>query len=85
MGKNCYEKEKVNARKHSLNCISNIIIFLNELQNFVKTIAEQRGFKATLEENVSNGKVVVGLVKDNLKIAIEISVTNSVNYEVQNI
>ena len=49
-------------------------------------MAQQRGFKATLEESTQNGgKVDVALVKDDIRIAIEISVTNRIDYEVQNI
>ena len=49
-------------------------------------MAVQRGFKATLEEEANNGgRVDVGLLKDEIRIAIEISVTNTVEYEVQNI
>lgn len=56
------------------------------LQYFVRTMAVQRGFKATLEEKSNNGgRVDVGLLKDEIRIAIEISVTNTVDYEVQNI
>jgi len=56
------------------------------LQYFVRTMAVQRGFKATLEEEANNGgRVDVGLLKDEIRIAIEISVTNTVDYEVQNI
>jgi hypothetical protein len=67
------EQEKEVVRKH------------RSLHNFVKTIAKQRGFKAILEESVTNGKVDVGLVNDSLKYAVEISVTNSIDYEVKNI
>ncbi len=56
------------------------------LQYFVRTMALQRGFKATLEEETKNGgRVDVGLLKGDVRIAIEISVTNTVDYEVQNI
>jgi hypothetical protein len=56
------------------------------LQTFVKKIAEERGFKATVEEPTPDGRRVdVGLSANNLKIACEISVTNTVDYEVQNI
>lgn len=55
------------------------------LQTFIKKIAEQRGFKASIEEIVENGRVDVSLVKDSLKIACEIAVSNSVDYEVKNI
>ncbi len=55
------------------------------LQTFIKKIAEQRGFKATIEEVVENGRVDVSLVKDSIKIACEIAVSNSVEYEIKNI
>lgn len=57
------------------------------IQEFVKKVAEERGFKSVLEEPVNSGagKVDVGLHRDDLKIACEISVTNTVEYEVQNI
>jgi hypothetical protein len=56
------------------------------LQYYVRSMAQQRGFKAVLEESTLNGgKVDVSLLKDDIRIAIEISVTNRVNYEVQNI
>ena len=57
------------------------------IQEFVKKIAEARNFKAVLEEPVNDyaGKVDVSLHRDDLKIACEISVTNTVEYEVQNI
>lgn len=56
------------------------------LQYYARSMAQQRGFKATLEESTqSGGKVDIALVKDDIRIAIEISVTNRVDYEVQNI
>lgn len=56
------------------------------IQNYVRSMALQRGFKATLEDSTLNGgKVDVSLLKDDIRIAIEISVTNRVDYEVQNI
>ncbi|MCI5050849.1 MAG: type IV secretion system DNA-binding domain-containing protein [Candidatus Pacebacteria bacterium] len=56
------------------------------IQNYVHSMALQRGFKATLEDSTLNGgKVDVSLLKDDIRIAIEISVTNRVDYEVQNI
>ena len=56
------------------------------IQNYVRSMALQRGFKATLEDSTLNGgKVDVSLLKDDIRIAIEISVTNRVKYEVQNI
>ncbi len=56
------------------------------LQCYARSIGLQRGFKATLEESTQNGgKIDIALVKDDIRIAIEISVTNRVAYEVQNV
>lgn len=55
------------------------------LQTFVKKIAEQRGFKASIEEEVEGGRIDVVLIKDDVMIACEIAVSNSVEYEVKNI
>ena len=56
------------------------------LQNYVRTMAHQRGFKVTIEEEIQDGgRVDVGLIKNDIKIAIEISVTNTNEYEVRNI
>jgi hypothetical protein len=56
------------------------------IQNFIRTIAHQRGYKVSIEEELPNGKRVdVGLVKDDIRIAIEVSVSNSNKYEAQNI
>lgn len=66
-------KEKEEIREHRY------------LQTFIKKIAEDRGFKATIEETINDGRVDVSLIKDNLKIACEIAISNSVDYEVKNI
>ncbi|HEY5591310.1 MAG TPA: type IV secretion system DNA-binding domain-containing protein [Paludibacter sp.] len=66
-------KEKEEVREHRY------------LQTFIKKIAEQRGFKASIEETVENGRIDVSLLKDSIKIACEIAVSNSVEYEVKNI
>lgn len=57
------------------------------IQEYIKKVAEARNFKAVLEEPINNGtgKVDVSLNRDDLKIACEISVTNTIEYEVQNI
>lgn len=57
------------------------------IQEYIKKVAEARNFKAVLEEPINNyaGKVDVSLLRDDLKIACEISVTNTIEYEVQNI
>ena len=54
------ENVKIEQRKHQ------------DLQNFVKKVSQQRGYKVTIEEQTENGgRVDVGLLKDDLKIAIE--------------
>jgi hypothetical protein len=55
------------------------------LQTFIKKIAEQRDFKASIEEVVENGRIDVSLIKDSNKIACEIAVSNSLEYEIKNI
>jgi type IV secretory system conjugative DNA transfer VirD4/TraG family protein len=57
------------------------------IQEYVKKMAEERNFKAVIEEPVNDntGSVDVGLHRDGLKIACEISVTNTAKYEIQNI
>jgi len=55
------------------------------IQTFVKKIAEQRGFKANIEEEVTGGRIDVVLMRDDIKIACEIAVSNSVDYEVRNV
>lgn len=66
--------EKERSRKHE------------NLQNYVKAISEQQGFKSVIEETLDNDtRVDVGLTKDKVRIAVEISVTNSSEYELQNI
>ena len=57
------------------------------LQTLIKRMAEQRGFKATIEEQVLEGKgrVDVSLERGNEKIACEISVTTKDEHELQNI
>ncbi len=57
------------------------------IQEYIKRVAEARNFKAVLEEPINDytGKVDVSLHRDDLRIACEISVTNTIQYEVQNI
>lgn len=54
-------------------------------QMLVKKLAEARGFKAVLEAPVGDGRVDVLLSYDKVQIGVEVSVTNTVAYEVQNI
>ncbi len=55
------------------------------LQSLIKRMAEEKGYKATIEEPISDGRVDVGLLKNGKKIACEVSVTNTPEYECSNI
>lgn len=57
------------------------------LQMMFKEQAELYGWKATIEERIPRSfeSVDVGLKKDDIKVAIEISSTSKASYEVQNI
>lgn len=57
-----------------------------QLQTLIKKMAELRGFKAIIENPTPNGgRVDVALLKDDLQIAVEVSVTNTDSYELTNI
>jgi len=56
------------------------------LQTLIKRMAESRGFKAVIEEPTKDGgRVDVGLLKNESRIAIEISITTPGTWEIQNI
>lgn len=55
------------------------------MQHLVKQLAEERGFRAVVEEAVDGGHVDVGLHRDDITIACEISVTSTAEYEAQNL
>ncbi|MGI8467000.1 MAG: type IV secretory system conjugative DNA transfer family protein [Pyrinomonadaceae bacterium] len=57
------------------------------LQNIIKRIGENNGFVATLEKRIFGGigKVDIAPESETLKIACEVAVTNTVDYELQNI
>lgn len=57
------------------------------LQSLVKRIAERRGFLATIEKPVFGGigKVDVALEREEIKLACEISVSNTTEYELANL
>ncbi len=63
------------------------ISFHRYLQMLIKRMAEQRGFKAIIEEATSDkqGRVDVGLERDREKIACEITVTTKDDHEIKNI
>ncbi len=55
------------------------------VQHLIKGLAEERGFRAIIEEGVSGGQVDVGLHRGDLSVACEISVTSTAAYETQNL
>lgn len=55
------------------------------LQQLIKRWGEERGYKSTIEKQVSGGSVDVALEKGGQAIACEISVTTAVEHEVGNI
>lgn len=55
------------------------------LQNLVKGLAEQHGFRATIEAPISGGQIDVLLARDDLSVAVEVSVTTPVEWERQNL
>jgi hypothetical protein len=57
------------------------------LQNLIKRIGENQGLVATLEQQVFGGvgRIDAVLESDHMRIACEIAVTNTVEYEIQNI
>ena len=55
------------------------------VQHLIKGLAEERGFRAVIEAPVEGGQVDVGLYRDGLAIACEISVTSTASYEAQNL
>jgi hypothetical protein len=55
------------------------------LQQLIKGLAGERGFRAVIEEAVDGGQVDVGLHRDDLSIACEISVTSTPDYEAMNL
>ena len=68
------QKERERSKKHLI------------LQKFIKTVGIQFGFKASIEHQIEDGKYIdVVLTRESIRIAIEISVTNTVSYEVNNI
>jgi len=56
------------------------------LQTYIGQLAQQRGFKICIEKQTKDGKKIdVVLQQDKHTIAIEIAITNSLDYEVKNI
>lgn len=56
------------------------------LQTYIAQLAQQRGFKTTIEKQTkSGGRIDLVLEQDTVRVAIEVAITNSIDYEVQNI
>jgi hypothetical protein len=57
------------------------------LQDRIRAVGEQQGFRAILEMPTTQGResIDVGLIRSDLRIACEISVTTTVDYEVGNV
>ncbi len=53
------------------------------LQQLVRALAQERGFRVVIEETIANGRVDVALYRADLRIACEISVSSTVESEVQ--
>jgi len=56
-----------------------------QIQNTIKSLANQYGWRADLEYQVRDGSVDVWIERDGLSIACEITVTTPTDYEVHNI
>lgn len=55
------------------------------VQHLVKGLAEERGFRAIIEEPVEGGQIDVALHRDGLSVACEISITSTAPYEAKNL
>lgn len=55
------------------------------LQHLVKRLAEERGFRAVIEEPAGSGQVDVGLRREDLSVAVEISISTEVSHEIDNL
>ncbi len=56
-----------------------------QIQNTIKSLANQYGWRADLEYQVSDGSVDVWMEREGLSIACEITVTTPTDYEIHNI
>lgn len=55
------------------------------LQQLVKQLAEGMGWRATIEKEIAGGSIDVALEKGKCRVACEISITSTVEYEMGNI
>ena len=69
-------KEKTKAKTDDLTSH-------RKIQKLVQSLGEKHGFKAVIEESTASGQTDVGLTSRILRIACEVSVTNTPEYEVK--
>ena len=55
------------------------------MQKLIKEMAQERGYRAVIEQPVEGGSIDVALFRDDIAIACEISVTSKAAYEVKNL
>lgn len=55
------------------------------LQHLVKRLAEERGFRAAIEEAAGEGRADVVLRKESFSVAVEISITTDADHETENV
>ncbi len=55
------------------------------LQHLIKRLAEERGFRATIEDTAGDGKADVVLRRGKISIACEVSITTDVEHEIANL
>lgn len=81
------KQQKVKAEKQPLEKGSEATNGHRYLQSIIKRIGENNGFIATTEKQIFGGvgKIDVALENEHYKIACEIAVTNTAEYESQNI
>ncbi len=81
------QKPKAGVEKQPIETASEETTEHRYLQQIIKRIGEKGGFVTTLEREVFGGigKVDVALENESYKIACEIAITNTVEYELQNI
>ena len=56
-----------------------------DAQNRIKAVAEELGFRATLESQIGTGGADLALERGELRIAVEISITTGATHEVENV
>lgn len=55
------------------------------LQHLIRGLAQERGFKATVEQPAPGGSVDVSLEREGMRIACEVSVTTGTDQEISNV